>query len=136
MGYDGRIGVRLSPWPRALQLPRGRGARGAAPERARGLPSVKAPGLHRIDAGGIDTVLARGEPSRAQYPGVAAEARGHILVTSHFVHSARGVLRFGPVPVGGQHRAATVSQGGQLADPFGSRWKATAPFWLSAPPTV
>ena len=43
MGYDGRIGMRLSPWPRALQLPRGRGARGAAPERARGLPSVKAP---------------------------------------------------------------------------------------------
>jgi hypothetical protein len=28
-------------------------------------------------------------------------------------------LRFGPVAVGGQHLAATVSQGGQLADPFG-----------------
>ena len=28
-------------------------------------------------------------------------------------------MRFGPVPVGGQHLAATVSQGGQLADPFG-----------------
>jgi streptogramin lyase len=28
-------------------------------------------------------------------------------------------LRFGPVPVGGQHLAAAVSHGGQLADPFG-----------------
>jgi hypothetical protein len=45
MGNDGRAGLRLSLWPRALQLPSGRGARGAAPETARGLPSVKAPAL-------------------------------------------------------------------------------------------
>ena len=30
-------------------------------------------------------------------------------------------LRFGPVPVGEQHLAAAVSQGGQLADPFRDR---------------
>jgi hypothetical protein len=41
MGHDGRAGLRLLPWLRALQLPRGRGARAAAPETARGLPSVK-----------------------------------------------------------------------------------------------
>jgi hypothetical protein len=48
MGNDGRVGVRLSLWPRALQLPRGRGARGAAPETARGLPSVKAAALTSV----------------------------------------------------------------------------------------
>ncbi|HEX7270472.1 MAG TPA: hypothetical protein VF256_24035 [Streptosporangiaceae bacterium] len=36
----------------------------------------------------------------------------------------------------GSTLAATVSQGGQLADPFGIAVEATAPFWLSAPPTV
>ena len=77
--------------------------------------------LHRIDAGDIHAVFARGEPPGAQYTGVAAEAHGRILVTSTFAGSTGRVLRFGPVGVGPQHQhlAATVAQGGELADPFG-----------------
>jgi hypothetical protein len=40
--------------------------------------------LHRVDAGGIDSVFARGEPSGAQYAGLAAEAHGHVLATAPF----------------------------------------------------
>ena len=75
--------------------------------------------LHRIDAGGTDSVFAHNEPPGANYVGVTAAAQDHILVASQDFHAAGSVLRFGPVPVGGQHLAATVSQGGELASPFG-----------------
>ena len=73
-------------WPRSPRR---------SPRKSPRAPQRQGSGLHRIDAWGIDTVLARGESSGAQYPGVAAEARGHILVTSQFLHSAGSVCGSG-----------------------------------------
>ena len=120
MGYDGRIGMRLSPWPRALQLPRGRGARGAAPERARGLPSVKAPACI-ASTPGASTLFCPRRAVRCPVP--RRRGRGPRPHPGHqpIPSLCWKRLRFGPVPVGEHHLAAAVSQGDQLADPFRDR---------------
>jgi hypothetical protein len=94
-----------------------------------------APATAGVIAGGIDTVCPRRAircPVRRRRGRGPWPHPGHQPIRS----LCRKCFRFGPVPAGGQHLAATVSQGGQLADPFGSRWKAKAPFWLPALSTI
>ena len=115
MGYDGRIGVRLSPWPRALQLPRGRGARGAAPERARGLPSVKAPACIASTPGAWTLFL----PAASRHVPSTPASRPGPVATSWSPANSFTLLEVFAVRAGTGRRAVSCGDGaarGQLAD--------------------